>query len=640
MRKKNSTKKKPAFNKKIELENKFFEGSRALLHKNYGLAKYHFEEIANVGGNFKYLSGTYVNLAKIEIETNSFQDQESLLKAEQYIKKALEIKPENQQAMVMAITLYIFKRDICNTISYYLELTDSAAITYSSNLMGVLQQIILEQDVTREVIEAVEKLYNSNKKHAAFAVILANAYLAINEGNKSYFIYRSFLEHSPKDLFILNNLSLLCSSLNLGEEAVEHALKGLEILDGYRKNGQTILVERYKDLSNVLLSNLGTAYVQLNESNKVIELLAERVISNPNNTDLSNLAFAYFKLDEFQQALAYCDKALLISVDEQCLLLKAECLYLLENYEEATVYYKKALSIIEEDTILEFAEPSGETRKSYIFNSKLTKKDIYINLIHGYIAAEEYVSAKAVVNLALGQYPNESQMKKLDRNIDSFIKLESNQEKIKQKTKELEDDLIHQKRKLNEEKHEIREWAINLLKLQNSQINGNDVESEDDWRSVVKQLHDIAIIMKESVAHKADYDQIKKELKEKFPSISNDALTFLATGEFLFNVHYESTIDFAPVMVEYSKVIECELNRLLKQKGLVTGDQNLTLGQMKYQMDKFRISSIPELSKCLTLLIKYRNGSAHTGFSTKAKVQKIRNLIIHEGFLQSILNSF
>lgn len=95
----------------------------------------------------------------------------------------------------------------------------------------------------------------------------------------------------------------------------------------------------------------------------------------------------------------------------------------------------------------------------------------------------------------------------------------------------------------------------------------------------------------------------------------------MATAEYLFQHHKDSTIDFAPIMVEFCKVVENELRILLKQ-------DNLTLGQAIQQIEQFKINPlIKELSKLKEIYL-CRNGSAHTGVSTKEKVERIRELLI------------
>lgn len=86
-------------------------------------------------------------------------------------------------------------------------------------------------------------------------------------------------------------------------------------------------------------------------------------------------------------------------------------------------------------------------------------------------------------------------------------------------------------------------------------------------------------------------------------------------------------------MVEFSKVVETELNLALKKKKLINKD--LTLGQLKFNLEK--VKQYKEFLPFLEEVITHRNGSAHTGVSTRKKVKKVRALLLEDKWLERIL---
>ncbi|SER92670.1 hypothetical protein SAMN04487944_1132 [Gracilibacillus ureilyticus] len=152
-------------------------------------------------------------------------------------------------------------------------------------------------------------------------------------------------------------------------------------------------------------------------------------------------------------------------------------------------------------------------------------------------------------------------------------------------------------------------------------------------------MHKIALSMKEANKDSnVDYIQLKEKIEKRFPNLHPDSLEFLTTGEYLYQVHQDNIIDFAPIVVEFSKVVENELNHSLKNHNIINKKQSLTLGQIYHKFNNVSIKNWPNIHEFLELVIKLRNGSAHTGKSTKSKVNSLRNMLFNDNWLQLITN--
>jgi tetratricopeptide (TPR) repeat protein len=132
---------------------------------------------------------------------------------------------------------------------------------------------------------------------------------------------------------------------------------------------------------------------------------------------------------------------------------------------------------------------------------------------------------------------------------------------------------------------------------------------------------------------------IEREMQENFRQLSEKSRKFLSTGEYLYRIHQNNpTIDFAPIMIEFCKVVENELNEILKRKKIIDKRKNYTLGQLLYELEREKTNQFKDFITVLRTILQFRNGSAHTGSTDKNKTQKVRELLFEEGWLNYIEN--
>ena len=92
-------------------------------------------------------------------------------------------------------------------------------------------------------------------------------------------------------------------------------------------------------------------------------------------------------------------------------------------------------------------------------------------------------------------------------------------------------------------------------------------------------------------------------------------------------------MDFAPIIIEYSRAIEFELKHFLIMKKVINKNDKLTLGQMMVRCNKL----VPSKKKALLvrelpIIIKYRNSGAHSGATSLDMAEYFRKLIYTERF--------
>lgn len=183
------------------------------------------------------------------------------------------------------------------------------------------------------------------------------------------------------------------------------------------------------------------------------------------------------------------------------------------------------------------------------------------------------------------------------------------------------------------EVNRIRSWISNLIKTQNYYINIDDMDYEL-WTSFENNIEKIIEEMKKDInnlkENNVKYEELYKNLKDKFYYITDDALFCLSTAEYLYQYNKNSFIDYAPIVVEFSKVFEIELNNVLGY------EKNKTLGQIITQSSNLIDSSHCNILDYIEEIRIIRNGSAHTGVSTEAKVDKLRKIIFESDILYKI----
>lgn len=594
-------------------------------------------------GESPYLSGAYTTLANIILHEDP-SNLESIKKSKSCVEKALVIKPTNQVAKSTLVNILILEENFSSAINNFLQLTIHKLIKDSLSSIEHLESYAAMGDkAIQEAIPEIEKLYQKYKTVSPkIGSTMAYSYFSVKDYHKAYNVYKELIEiYKNEDLISISfqvGLSLVCSSgLNKAKEGIDAALNGIQL---FNKQKHTFQEENDYLIEN-LNSNLALGYLRREEFGKVISILPEKIRRNPNNTDLHNLAYAYYKTGEYENALKYCTQALYIVTDETSLFIKGEILYLKGHFFEALTFYKKALGFIKADSAyFAFTDGNGEVLTSSILDYTETLKKTHLGIINCYINLKEFELAKAVLQLALKEFPYEDNFVRFDHIISTFKEYKVAEKEVQNKISYLQQELELQKEAYLKEMNEVREWAEDLLKIQGRYTKGEDllIKTEADWGAISKQLHKIALKAKEEQNNPAQFERIKSDFNAKYPKLSREGLEFLSTGEYLYQVHRDKDIDFAPFVVEFSRVIETELNILLKKRKVINKGNNFTLGQMYNHFHKIKLKNLANINDFLKELIGYRNSCAHTGKSTREEAEKVRNMLLNEGWLNLILD--
>ena len=182
------------------------------------------------------------------------------------------------------------------------------------------------------------------------------------------------------------------------------------------------------------------------------------------------------------------------------------------------------------------------------------------------------------------------------------------------------DELNKMLQSYQEELTKTRKWAYDILHFNEKEDDNLDVSNEKDWeRFQIKVLE---------LTEKMKTDSLKTDTQNRLKSIRNACikkydrfdesdLSFLATGQYLLEVHKEDRMDFSPILIAFSKCVEGVLAKYLARGLVVPEDEKPMLGNsLKYIKNNSLLLNLTQaqtitVTNQLADFIKYRNKAAH-----------------------------
>ena len=625
----------------MDLESYFMKGHNLLLKHQYDEAMAIFSNIVKRKRVNQYHSGSYVNMARCLIEQAINEEREerihndekkSLIK--KYLDNALHYKPNNQAALGMYFLFYFTYKEYAEAIRYFLEIRNEEVVDHYMKYL-----LLLRNEKDEKLIRELEKVYKKYPKYRDLGTVIGIMFMRIGDAANAYYYFRQVKESSKYNLDVLINLGLVCNILKNPSEAEKYCTEALEISKKLLKKSSDKNAKKImQDLQQKALTNLCLSYLFQHKYKEAEQLLVSKLKRNPNNADYHNLAFAHYKMGNYNKSITNCEKALYISEDELGFFLMAENKFAKGEYENSIEWYRKTIMFLENSPTSFSFEDLNQKVISDLFNKEEMFQRAYIAIIQAYIECRELITAKAYFDIAIKKWPYNDELFKLNKILNSLISLEDENDQIKRKIESIKHEWNENEKVLKSKVNQVKEWAIALLRLQNRCEDYLNFDSEEDWKVIERQMHEIAEKMFETENNNINYVDIKNKLKKLYPKLNEKSLTFLSTGEFLLNTHTNDFIDYAPIMIEYCKVVEIELNEVLKMRKILNKKREYTLGQILVELEKKNTMEWLSFTPVLREIIVLRNGSAHTGKSTRDKVINLRSYLLDEKWLDFILN--
>lgn len=610
------------YRKQLELANHLEEKEQCI--EVLGLGK----KIIDNDANYVWTTGTYANMCLAKRVLYYLEHSlDDLNDSRIFCEKALLLKPNNQSALKSLFEISIELENFDEAISalkryeindIFNPMTIQIVEKYQRTIYYANRKKDNEKykDFLQSVTDILFEKYGMNP---GLCAVSTEYYISIgNDIIKAYENAKRCVESYP-NAEIYNTLGLICvnSQMERIDEAKKFFCKALELSNN-------------KEMRNNVKSNYFIALLKENKLDEAENLAMELLKEKPSNQNFSNYAELLKRKGEFEEAIKWAKKALFIIEDDTTLLILADIYKRSEKYEEAINTYKRCIQMISDNgTTYRFNDFNGNNLCSFASNKdlKFILNEVFKGLISSYNKKGEYKNAKAYIKLAKEQIPENSEWDVWE---ETLPKIENaNEEYIK--AKELLEESLAQN---IIQKEAFREWALKLIQLQDNSQDLN-LDLEDDWEKYESKMNSILndmirIIDKESQA----YISSKTMIDSQYNNLNNDSKEFLISAEVLYEVHKNSIIDFAPIVVEYCKVVEKQLRILLA--GILTEKEKM-LGQVIGKIDRDRIMPYYNYLLDLRKVNKLRKESAHTGLLAKQDVEELRKIFYENNLLRKLV---
>lgn len=603
-----------------------------------------FQNIVNSNAPEELKSGSCVNLASL-VKLKVFDLEDNLVKYEKevhhYLQLALKYNPKNTMVGAIYTELYLYQLNFSKALYWYKTCETKQSLNTVEKVF-----LILLQQLQFATANQNEEIYNKLTSPDALAFykeiftrgdLLEEAYEMITAllvaGNEEcrVFLQKLLLEGEkkfPDSHSIAYSFSQLYLQeyLNLPSESLKYAYKAIDLVESKLRNKKLreVLSEHYQKVKMAAHSNVGKNLYSLGKYKEAIEELEYIISHNPNNTDLHNLASSYHKIGDYEKSIEYFKRCLFTQEDESAFSMLALNYYKLKNYEEARKYYHKALSILKSQELLFQTKDENEQHlisflKPEWINQHLI--EIYPNLINIHILIDDFIMAKVLFNEAVEIFPDEHSIYSLGMIIDKMIEKNVQTEKLIQETESIKQQLYDERVQAQKQGIIIRQWAQSLMVIQNKHSNLHLLDDE----AFYKEMDLIIEEMKTDASSSLSYEEFISRTKKDFHFLHSHSQEFLATADYLYDFNKEKLIDFAPVLIEYVKVLENELIQYLKIK-----NKKMTLGPLIQFIEEKKVDPFYKNLNELRMIQQLRNSAAHTGQSTLEKVETVRNILFND----------
>ncbi len=190
---------------------------------------------------------------------------------------------------------------------------------------------------------------------------------------------------------------------------------------------------------------------------------------------------------------------------------------------------------------------------------------------------------------------------------------------------------------LQKEIEQTRQWAYEAFHFDGKNKETLDVSNKEDWVKFQSIFLKYAETLKNcdlKTDKKQRLEAINKEFKKKYNKFDKGDLKFLATGQYLLEMHKEENMDFSPILIDFAKCLEDVLAKFLVKKLVVPEDEKPMLGtsllyiKNNSDMTGFSKMQTNDFVAQLRIFIDYRNKAVHKEGVTLNDVLKAKEILL------------
>lgn len=573
-------------------------------------------------------TGTYVNMALAKRVLYLLNhNQLDLEEAKDFCSRALELKHNNQVALRM---LY----GICLDLKQYGDANKALAQYEDTNICSPMSVQIVEEyqnaiewanreeyreENKKGLDEITNTLFEKFGMNAGLCAVAISYYLGVgNDALKAYELGKRSVEEYPNSV-TYNSLGWVCLTpeINRKDIAVGFFEKAIELAED-------------EELKKDITGNYFIALLENEQFKEAEKVMCDLIEEHPCNQNFSNYAELLKRQGKLEDALEWGKKALFIIEDDTTLLVVADIYKKMKQYENAVFMYQKCLEHISVDeNVYQFQDINGKQLYSIASNNSLGM--IMFEALKGIISAysflREYEQAKAYLLIAKERMPQKSEWEIWEQTLPEI-------ESANQRYIEIKEQLSQNSKKAVEQKRSVRQWALQLIQLQNNSGQLN-LDENDDWDKYLEKMDEVLNQMVQAVNKDSIiYQNSRNWVNSTYTHLDADAKEFLITAETLYEIHKMSIIDFAPIIVEYCKVVEKQLRVLLGSQ--IPSSMHM-LGQIIGVISTNNIHPYNLYLSDLRAVNQLRRNSAHTGLLVRNDADTIRNILYVNNLLNNLV---
>lgn len=573
-------------------------------------------------------TGTYVNMALAKRVLYLLNhNQLDLEEAKDFCSRALELKHNNQVALRM---LY----GICLDLKQYGNANKALAQYEDTNICSPMSVQIVEEyqnaiewanreeyreDNKKGLDEITNTLFEKFGMNAGLCAVAISYYLGVgNDALKAYELGKRSVEEYPNSV-TYNSLGWVCLTpeINRKDIAVGFFEKAIELAED-------------EELKKDITGNYFIALLENEQFKEAEKVMCDLIEEYPCNQNFSNYAELLKRQGKLEDALEWGKKALFIVEDDTTLLVVADIYKKMKQYENAVFMYQKCLEHISVDeNVYQFQDINGKQLYSIASNNSLgvIMFEALKGIISAYSFLREYEQAKAYLLIAKERMPQKSEWEIWEQTLPEI-------ESANQRYIEIKEQLSQNSKKAVEQKRSVRQWALQLIQLQNNSGQLN-LDENDDWDKYLEKMDEVLNQMVQAVNKDSIiYQNSRNWVNSTYTHLDADAKEFLITAETLYEIHKMSIIDFAPIIVEYCKVVEKQLRVLLGSQ--IPSSMHM-LGQIIGVISTNNIHPYTLYLSDLRAVNQLRRNSAHTGLLVRNDADTIRNILYVNNLLNNLV---
>ena len=312
--------------------------------------------------HFETLEGSY-------FAARVFAALEETARAEKYLKKVVEKKPDEMDAHLLLADVYSKQRNYSSAVAAYnkiLELDPNRSDTYMDMGMTYLKMMRW-----KEAIPPLEKTIQLNPENKGAHFYVAKAYEELRDFEKAAEAYKGYLSTNPEQKGeAFHHLGLCQIELGQFEEAaisLKEALKenpqdlkiNYKLGQAYQSSGQYdeaaevyyLLAKLTPEDAKTYFNAITRMYDEAQMPEKAIEAARRIIATEPDNAGAHyNLGYMYVKLDKYSDAVEAFNKVVGIDPNmEYAYLQLGFCYSKLKQYSKSVEALERMVKVFPEN---------------------------------------------------------------------------------------------------------------------------------------------------------------------------------------------------------------------------------------------------------------------------------------------------